>query len=85
MDWKLRAGVLVTDLEYGAALLDEDSGVYWTLNETAAVIVRALARGGGADAAAGALRHAYDVDPSTAQSDVSELLEALGAAGLVER
>ncbi|MEJ3746701.1 lasso peptide biosynthesis PqqD family chaperone [Actinomycetes bacterium KLBMP 9797] len=85
MDWRLRSGVLVTDTEYGAALLDEDSGIYWTLNDTAAVVVRALAGGGGADAAAGALRHAYDVDPTTARSDVSDLLDALDAAGLVER
>lgn len=82
---RMRSGVLVTDTEYGAALLDEDSGVYWTLNDSAAIIVRALAQGGGTDEAVTALRREYDLDPASAGHDVRDLVNALHDAGLIER
>jgi PqqD family protein of HPr-rel-A system len=79
----LRPGVLMTDTEYGIALLDEDNGAYFTLNPTAAVVVRALAGGGGPAAATAALVAEYGVDPATAEADVEELLGTLHEAGLV--
>lgn len=85
MGLKLRSGVLVTETEYGAALLDEDSGAFWTLNETGAVVVRAIAEGGDAEAAATALSREYDIDRGSAEEDVSTLVTELCAAGLMDR
>ena len=40
MTTTLRSDVLMTDTEYGVALLDERTGAYYTLNPTAALVVR---------------------------------------------
>ena len=85
MTTMLRPGVLMTDTEYGIALLDEESGSYWTLNPTAAVIVRTLAGGGDVAAATEALVAVYGVDAATARTDVTDLLDALHTADLVRR
>lgn len=81
----LRPGVLLTDTEYGMALLDEENGAYFTLNPTAAVVVRTLAAGGDSAQAAAALVAEYDVEPAAADADVTELVGVLRQAGLVRR
>jgi len=83
MTTALRPGVLMTDTEYGIALLDEETGAYWTLNPTGATIVRTLTGGGDVAAATQALVTDYGVDATTARTDVVELLDALRAADLV--
>ncbi|GAA4436451.1 lasso peptide biosynthesis PqqD family chaperone [Phytohabitans houttuyneae] len=85
MGLKLRSGVLVTDTDYGAVLLDEESGAFWTLNETGVAVVRAIAEGGDAEAAVAALSREFDVDRATAEHDVSCLVSELCASGLMER
>ena len=85
MGLRLRRGVLVTDTDYGAVLLDEKSGAFWTLNETGVAIVRAIAEGGGTEAAVAALSREYDVDRATAEHDVSCLVTELCDTGLMER
>jgi hypothetical protein len=81
----LRPGVSTADTEYGTTLLDEDSGEYFTLNPTGALVLRTLLAGGTAEQAATALTAEYAVDPATAAGDVAELVEGLRAARLVER
>ncbi|GLH95720.1 lasso peptide biosynthesis PqqD family chaperone [Phytohabitans aurantiacus] len=85
MGLKLRNGVLITETEYGAALLDEDSGAFFTLNETGAVVVRTIAEGGDAAAAATALSREYDIDRGSAEQDVTHLVTELCTAGLMDR
>ena len=81
---KLRDGVSTADTEYGVVLLDENSGDYWTLNPTGALVLRTLLGGGTRQQAVQAVGTEYAVDQQTADRDVAELIDDLRAAGLVE-
>jgi hypothetical protein len=83
MTLKLRDGVSAADTDYGIALLDEDSGEYWNLNPTGALVLRTLLEGGTSTDAAQALVERYDVDIDSASRDVRDLLGGLHSAGLV--
>ena len=83
MTLNLRNGVSTADTDYGIALLDEDSGEYWNLNPTGALVLRTLLEGGTSTDAAQALVDSYDVDADTAGRDVQDLLGGLRSAGLV--
>ncbi len=75
--------VMHTETDYGAVLLDADTGRYWTLNTTGALVVRVLLGGGSTAEAAKAVIGDYDVDAATASKDVDTLLTQLQAAGLI--
>ena len=79
----LRDGVSTADTDYGTALLDEDSGEYWNLNPTGALVLRTLLQGGTSTDAAQALVERYDIDVDSASRDVRDLLGGLHSAGLV--
>lgn len=79
----LRSGVLMTETEYGTALLDQGSGDYWTLNPTATVVLRTLLDGRTPDQAADALTSRYEVEAELAQQDVARILGELRTAGLL--
>lgn len=81
---KLRDGVSTADTEYGVVLLDEDSGEYWNLNPTGALVLRTLLDGGSTAEAVHHLTEQYAVDPETACQDVDDLLGGLRSAGLVQ-
>jgi hypothetical protein len=81
---KLRDGVFTADTEYGTTLLDEDSGAYWNLNPTAALVLRTLLDGGTPEQAVRALTEEYEVSGEAARRDVTELVAGLRSAGLVE-
>jgi hypothetical protein len=83
MTLKLREGVSTADTDYGIALLDEDSGEYWNLNPTGALVLRTLLEGGTPAEAVQALTEHYDIDADTANQDVEDLLGGLHSAGLV--
>jgi hypothetical protein len=83
MTMTLRPGVSAADTDYGTTLLDEDSGEYFTLNPSAALVLRTLLGGGTAAEAARALTAGYAVDTDTADRDVADLVEELRSAGLV--
>jgi coenzyme PQQ synthesis protein D (PqqD) len=85
MTLKLRDGVFLAETEYGIALLDEDSGQYWNLNPTGALIVQTLLAGGSPAHAAEELTKQYAVDIDSASQDVQELVGELQSAGLVEK
>ena len=84
MAFKLRDGVSTADTDYGIALLDEDSGQYWNLNPTGALVLRMLLDGGTSAQAVQALTEEYAVDADTASQDVEDLLGGLHSAGLVQ-
>jgi hypothetical protein len=84
MTLKLRDGVFLAETEYGIALLDEDSGQYWNLNPTGALIVQTLLAGGSPAHAAEELTKQYAVDIDGASQDVQELVGELQSAGLIE-
>jgi Coenzyme PQQ synthesis protein D (PqqD) len=83
MTLKLRDGVSTADTDYGTALLDEDSGEYWNLNPTGALVLRTLLEGGTSTDAVQALVERYNVDAGTANQDIEDLLSGLHSAGLV--
>ena len=85
MTLKLRDGVSTADTDYGIALLDEDSGEYWNLNPTGALVLQTLLEGGSSTDAVQALVERYDVDADSASRDVQVLLGGLQSAGLVAR
>ena len=85
MSLKLRDGVFTADTDYGIALLDEHGNQYWTLNPSAALIVRTLLDGGTPGEAAQALTEEYKVDLDDAGRDVEQLVDELRSAGLVEQ
>jgi hypothetical protein len=63
MALKLRAGVFDADTEYGIVLLDGDSGEYYDLNGTGALVLRTLLGGASAGQAAQALTEEYGGRP----------------------
>ena len=83
MTMTLRRGVSTADTDYGTTLLDEDSGEYFTLNPSAALVLRTLLGGGTAAEAARALTADYAVDAGTAERDVADLMAEFRSAGLV--
>jgi hypothetical protein len=83
MKMTLRRGVSAADTDDGTTLLDEDSGEYFTLNPSAALVLRTLLGGGTAAEAARAITAEYEVDAETADRDVADLVAELRSAGLV--
>ncbi|MBT2404947.1 MULTISPECIES: lasso peptide biosynthesis PqqD family chaperone [unclassified Streptomyces] len=80
----LKPGVLLTETEYGLALLDQDSAEYWTLNPTAAIVLRSLLDGGGPERAVEILTTRYeDVDTELAAEDVRSIIGELRDTGLL--
>jgi hypothetical protein len=84
MALKLRPGVLEAETEYGIVLLDGDSGEYFDLNGTGAIVLRTLLAGATPGQAAHALTEQYAVDLDDAAQDVQELMTQLRTARLVE-
>lgn len=83
MTLRLRNGVSSADTDYGTVLLDEDSGQYWNLNPTAALVLRTLLEGGSPAEAVRRITERYSVDADRADRDVRELLDGLRSAGLL--
>ena len=75
--------VLAAHLGDEAVLLDLNGKRYYRLNESAAVVFRALEDGEGRDGAIRRLVAAFDVSESDAASAVDALLADLAARGLV--
>jgi hypothetical protein len=84
MTLELRDGVSAADTDYGVMLLDEDSGQYWNLNPTAALVLRTLLDGGTPARAVKELTEQYSVDVDIASQDVQDLVGELHLAGLVK-
>ncbi|MFC5145076.1 lasso peptide biosynthesis PqqD family chaperone [Streptomyces aureoversilis] len=83
MNLTLRRDVSATDTEDGMVLLDEQSGSYWQLNSTAALILRTLLDGT-PERAAQLLTERYPaVSAERAATDVAALIDSLSTARLV--
>jgi hypothetical protein len=81
---KLRTSVVLTDTDYGVALLDELSGQYWVLNPSGVVALRAMLDGDDTAGAVDAVIERYDVDRDTATRDVTDLIAQLRRAGIAQ-
>lgn len=80
---RLAKNVVFSETDYGAVLLDEGSGQYWTLNPTGALIMRELLDGRDSDEAVKTVVERYRVDRLAATKDVRGLVDQLLEAGLV--
>lgn len=84
MALRLRPSVFEAETEYGIVLLDGDSGRYYDLNESGALVLRTLLSGGTAGQAAEALTAEYAVSLAEATQDVEDLLAHLRTTRMVE-
>lgn len=84
MALKLRPTVFEAETEYGIVLLDGESGRYFDLNESGALVLRTLLSGGTAGQAAQALTEEYAVEFAEAAQDVEDLLTNLRTTRMVE-
>lgn len=84
MALKLRSGVFEAETEYGIVLLDGDSGRYYDINGTGALVLRTLLSGGTTEQAARALADEYAVSLDEAAQDVEDLLAHLRTTRMVE-
>jgi hypothetical protein len=84
MTRRLRAGVSATETDYGCALLDLDTGNYFNLNPTGALVLQRLLDGDSPEQAATRLTEEYAVAREEAEQDVAALVRELEAAGLIE-
>ena len=80
---RLRDHVALTELEYGMALLDEDSGEYWNLNPTGSLVLQTLLAGGTVQTAVEELVEQYDVERAALSADVEGIVDELCSAGLL--
>jgi hypothetical protein len=83
MNLRLRADVTLCDTEDAAVLLDEQTGRYWQLNHTGALILHALLDGNTPQQIAATLTNRFHVTPQHATTDVETLLAQLTHAALV--
>jgi PqqD family protein of HPr-rel-A system len=66
-------------------LLDTESGEYFGLNETAALIWRQLGEGRTPEEIAAELERAYEVDPAEARADVETYVDLLRERRLIRQ
>ncbi|MEE6263533.1 lasso peptide biosynthesis PqqD family chaperone [Plantactinospora sonchi] len=80
MSFSLAAYVTATETEHGVVLLDERTGRYWQMNDTAAVVLRCLLDGGSVESAVSTLRGRFPDAADQIIQDVTDLVDALRAA-----
>lgn len=83
MAFTLAPHVSTAATEHGLVLLDERAGRYWQLNETGALVLDHLLRGGTAGSAAAAVRERFTDTDAGVEAEVADLVEALRRAEVV--
>jgi hypothetical protein len=83
MTLTLAKHVSVTETDNGMVLLNQRSGRYWQLNNTAATVMRALLEGRPAEDAVRVLREQHSDPDTRIEADVDNFLQALRTAKLV--
>lgn len=78
-----RSEVLRVNTEYGDLVLDENTGKYWHLNESAARVLNVFERGGGQEEAVADFVETYGIAPERAQTDIETLSAELRKLGLL--
>jgi Coenzyme PQQ synthesis protein D (PqqD) len=84
-DFEQNPEVVATELEVGIVLLNLQTGLYYSLNESAAEIWRGLPVADGSQTLAGRLGERFDVDPQRAATATRALLVELEREQLVVR
>lgn len=81
--WQLPEHVLWETLQHESVLLDLESGLYYSLNETGTAMLAALAAGASLDEVAARLAPGYVVSEDTLRRDAAQLVEQLSALGIL--
>ncbi|MGS2647746.1 lasso peptide biosynthesis PqqD family chaperone [Streptosporangium sp. LJ11] len=82
--FSIRDGMSRVHTDYGDVLLDETTGRYFHTNPSASLVLDTFERGGDTDEAAERLAAEFNIDHSTARSDVEMLLDHLRKLGVLE-
>ena len=78
-----RSEVLRVNTEYGDLILDENTGKYWHLNESAARVLNVFERGGSREDAVADFVETYGIAPERARVDIETLSAELRKLGLL--
>ncbi|HEY9054554.1 MAG TPA: PqqD family protein [Rectinemataceae bacterium] len=81
---KIRKGVMVSEVDGEAVLMDQSSGKYFGLNATAYSMLKAIADSGSAEAAIASVCAEYDAPAETVRADCLALIESLKSKGILE-
>lgn len=82
--YSLAPDVVLAEAEHGAVLLNERTGRYWMMNDTALLALRCVLGGGSVPQAAVMLSQRFrGTDPALAERDIRALLDRLQTTGLV--
>ena len=81
--WRPSDNVVFSPLEGSVALLDTERNVYYTLDGAAPLLWDRLSAGCSFDELCCAVELAFDVSGDDVQTDVSEWLREMAAAGLI--
>ncbi|MFO1496234.1 MAG: PqqD family peptide modification chaperone [Lysobacterales bacterium] len=84
MSLQLRPGVVTQVIDGQMLLLDSRGGQYFDLNASGTAMLQALLAGSGRAALLETLAQRHAVAPARLDADLSQLLVALRAAGLIE-
>lgn len=82
-DKHIRSGVLRVNTEYGDLVLDENTGKYWHLNESATRVLNVFERGGSQEDAVADFVETYGIAPERARADIETLGAELRESGLL--
>lgn len=78
-----RAEVLRVSTEYGDLVLDENTGKYWHLNESATRVLEVFERNGSQEDAVADFVETYGITQERARADIETLRAELRESGLL--
>lgn len=81
--WQPNESVVFSPLDGSVALLDTERNIYYTLDGAAPLLWERLSAGCSFDELCCAVELAFDVSGDVVQTDVSEWLREMAAAGLI--
>lgn len=82
--WMASSNVVYCDLENSVALLDTDRNVYFALDGIGPFIWEYIIAGASVNSLSNEVLSAFDVDKATAHADISEIIQKMAGAGLIE-
>lgn len=77
-----RSGILRVSTDYGDVVLNETTGTYWHLNESATLALEVFQQGGSQEQAVTKFVEVFQIDPQTARADIAKLNGQLRTMGL---
>lgn len=84
MTFALRKGVSVSYPQSGAVVLDERNGVFWQLNGTGVLVLKAVLAGSSRQDVVDILVQAFDINATLLLGDVDAVLADLTKQNLLE-